>query len=100
MDYTNNPEVNQSPDASNFALLKEIYGEVSPGRALAGRDRGVSTGTGALSRTLLEGMNDFVLGGDGSAGWELLQKTAFGSSHQKSVGHGLSVRVRLLSAQI
>jgi hypothetical protein len=28
LDYTNNPEVNQSPDESNFNFLVELYGEV------------------------------------------------------------------------
>lgn len=34
MDYTNNPEVNKSPDESNYEFLLELYGPVPQRRDL------------------------------------------------------------------
>lgn len=112
MDYTNRPEKNMHPDASNYLSLQELYGnvngnvvterlEVPAGRHMTEEDSGMMEDDFEMYAAYLLDpieVSNKMEGGDSNGSWRLLRKTETAEYHERSLGNGYSIRTSILLA--
>ena len=123
MDYTERPQNNMHPDESNFKVLEELYGSVSPsisssGKTVAVEEKLENNGNRQLmaptlakeEERLFDKYAEYLLKDpmevsdesgefpDVRNGWRLLRRTENAVYHQKDLPDGYSIRSAILLA--
>jgi hypothetical protein len=120
MDYTERPENNMHPDESNFKVLEELYGSVSPsvsssGKTVTVEEKLENNGTRQLKTHLseeelfdkyaehllsdpMEVIDESGAFPDYRNGWRLLRRTGSAVYHEKELPDGYAIRSAILLA--